>query len=75
MELRVKGSGAVPYGYKLSEDNEKFLISIPEELEALQEAKEYLNNCSWQEVCDWLERKTGRRITRMGLKKALARGY
>ena len=40
-------------------------------LDALEEAKQYLNNCSYREVARWLSLKTGRTITHTGLRKII----
>ena len=63
----------VPFGYKISEQDEKLLEPIQEELEAIEQAKQYLKSCSYREVAGWIERKTGRYISAPGLRKVLAR--
>ena len=68
-------SRTIPFGYKVSEEEEKMLETVPEELEALKEAEQYLENCSYQEVATWVTNKTGRPITGMGLRKVLKRGW
>jgi hypothetical protein len=62
----------IPFGYKLSEDTD-FIESIDSELEALQEAKNYLKTCSYREVAQWLHRKTGRYLSHVGLKRRIIR--
>ena len=62
----------IPFGFKQSSDPD-YLEPIREELDALNQAKEYLKNCSLRETASWLHRKTGRYISHVGLKKRLAR--
>ena len=68
-------SRTVPFGYKVSEEEEKTLEAVPEQMDALKEAEQYLENCSYKEVADWVTNKTGRPITGMGLRKVLKRGW
>ena len=70
MELIKRKARTIPFGYKLSEDT-NYIEPVQEELDALKEAKEYLNNCSYREVARWLTQKTGRTITHTGLKKII----
>ena len=70
MTLIKRKARTIPYGYRLSE-NTDYIEPVPEELNALNEAQEYLNNCSYREVAKWLERKTGRSISHTGLRKIL----
>ena len=69
MKLK-KLARVVPFGYKESEE-QGYLESIPEEIQALDEAKNYLKNCSYREVAEWLHRKTGRYISHFGLRKRI----
>ena len=46
---------------------------IKEELDALNQAREYSKTCSLRETASWLHRKTGRYISHVGLKKRLER--
>ena len=70
MELIKRKARTIPFGYKLSEDT-NYIEPVQEELDALKEAKEYLNNCSYREVARWLTQKTGRSITHTGLRKII----
>ena len=70
MELIKRKARTIPFGYKLSEDT-NYIEPVQEELDALKETKEYLNNCSYREVARWLTQKTGRTITHTGLKKII----
>ena len=71
--LRKRIARTVPFGYKVSEQDEKLLEPIQEELEAIEQAKQYLKSCSYREVAGWIERKTGRYISAPGLRKVLSR--
>ena len=63
-------SKVIPFGYKQTE-TEKILEPVSEELEALEQAKKYLETCSYREVAEWLHRKTGRYISHVGLRKRI----
>jgi uncharacterized protein YidB (DUF937 family) len=69
MLLRRKAR-TIPFGYKLANDPD-YIEPVQEELDALNEAKDYLNNCSYREVAGWLGRKTNRSISHTGLKKII----
>jgi|TARA_R110000751_G_scaffold48315_3_gene107725 hypothetical protein len=71
--LRKRIARTVPFGYKVSEQDDKLLEPIPQELEAIEQAKQYLKSCSYREVAGWIERKTGRYISAPGLRKVLSR--
>ena len=66
-------SRTIPFGYKINEVDDKLLEPIQEELEAIEQAKQYLKSCSYREVAGWIERKTGRYISAPGLMKVLKR--
>jgi len=68
--LLKRKARTIPFGYKLSDDPD-YIEPVQEELDALKEAKEYLNNCSYREVARWLSLKTGRSITHTGLRKII----
>ena len=68
MNLIKRRARTIPFGYKISDDPD-YIEPVQEELNALDEAREYLNNCSYREVADWITRKTGRSLTHTGLKK------
>jgi hypothetical protein len=74
-ETRKRKARTIPYGYKLNEDDSDYIIGVPEELEAIEKAKEYIESCTYKEVSEWLHRKTGRPITTMGLRKVLNREW
>ena len=70
MESIKRKARVIPFGYKLSDDTD-YIQPVQEELDALEEAKEYLNNCSYREVARWLSQKTNRSITHTGLRKII----
>ena len=72
MTLIKRKARTIPYGYRLSE-NTDYIEPVAEELNALDEAKEYLNNCSYRETAEWLSHHTGRKLTGMGLREVLKR--
>jgi len=59
----------IPFGYKVDEDDDKILIPIESELDALVEAKKHLKTYSYREVTNWLIKRTGRQISHIGLMK------
>jgi len=65
----------IPYGYRIDPQNEKSLLPVDIELEALAKAKEFLKVSSYQQVCDWMFKVTGRPISGPGLRKVFKRGY
>ena len=67
-----KRAKTVPFGFKES-NTPGYLEPVKEELDALNQAKDYLKNCSLRETASWLHRKTGRYISHVGLRKRLAR--
>ena len=67
-----KISKVIPFGYKQTE-TESILEPVSEELEALDQAKKYLETCSYREVSQWLHRKTGRYISHVGLRQRINR--
>ena len=62
----------IPFGYKLAKDT-KYIEPIESELQALEEAKNYLKTCSYREVAIWLTKKAGRYISYVGLRKRIKR--
>ena len=67
-----KKARVVPFGFKQSEDPQ-YLEPIKEELDALNQAQEYLKTCSLRETAKWVHKKTGRYISHVGLRKRLER--
>ena len=62
----------VPFGYKLDENDSYILRPIPEELDALEQARKYIKQYSYREVANWLSKRTERYISHVGLRKRLA---
>jgi hypothetical protein len=71
---RKRVGRVIPLGYKVSEENDKILIQIPEHMELIYKAKKFIeNDCSYKETAEWLAHHTGRKITGMGLREVLKR--
>ena len=72
--IRIKKrTRQIPFGFKQSETHQDYIEPVKTELEALDQAKQYLKTCSYRETAQWLHRKTGRYISHVGLKKRLER--
>ena len=71
--LKKRVSRTIPFGYKVNEEEVNLLEPIQEELEAIEQAKQYIKSCSYREVAGWMQRKTGRYISAPGLMKVLKR--
>jgi len=67
----VRLTKKIPYGYELDSDNDKLLVPVEHELEALELAKRHLRQYSYRAVAQWLSKETGRYISHMGLKKRI----
>ena len=52
-------------------ENDKLLVPVEHELEALELAKQHLKQYSYRAVAHWLSQETGRYISHMGLKKRI----
>ena len=72
-EYHRRISRVVPFGYKLPEHDDKLMLEIPEELKALKEAIDYVNEgvLSLREASTWLESQTGRKLSHIGLYKII----
>ncbi len=71
---RRRVSRIIPFGYEVSEENDKLLIEIPEHMELLKKAKKFIeDHCSYKETAEWLSHHSGRTITGMGLREVLKR--
>ena len=68
--LLKRKARSIHIGYRHSNDPD-YIDPVQSELDALEEAKEYLNNCSYREVAGWVGRKTNRPISHTGLKKII----
>jgi hypothetical protein len=73
--LKRRTSSTVPFGYVLSEDP-LFLEEVPEQIEVLNEIKPLIKEkaLSLREGALWIEHKTGRKLSHMGLKKIVENG-
>jgi hypothetical protein len=67
----VRVTKKIPWGYELHPENDKLLVPIEHELEALELAKRHLKQYSYRAVAQWLSKETGRYISHMGLKKRI----
>ena len=67
-----KRARTIPFGFKQSSDP-NYLEPVKEELDALNQAREYSKTCSLRETAQWLHRKTGRYISHVGLRKRIQR--
>ena len=61
----------VPFGYRVDEDDSNILRPIEKELEALEQAKDYVKRYSYREVANWLSRISERYISHVGLRKRI----
>ena len=61
----------IPFGYKVDPQDDNILLPIPEELEALEQAKMQLKQYSFREVANWLVKTTDRSISHVGLRKRI----
>ena len=66
-----KISRTIPFGYEVDTEDTGILNPIPNELDKLEIAKQYLKQYSYREVAQWLTRNTGRYISHVGLMKRL----
>ena len=67
----VRVTKAIPFGYEVHPENERLLVPIEHELEALELAKRHLQQYSYRAVAQWLTKQTGRSISHSGLKKRI----
>ena len=73
LQIKLRKSRVVPFGWKLSSIDHKYLVEVPDEQEALRRAKKYIevDHLPWRSVREWLVRATGRKISVTGLRKIL----
>lgn len=67
----VRIAKKIPFGYELDPENDRVLLPIESELEALELAKRHLKQYSYRAVAAWLSKETGRYISFTGLKKRI----
>ena len=65
----VRLTKKIPFGYEVDPDNDRLLVPVEHELEALELAKRHLKQYSYRAVAQWLSKETDRYISHMGLKK------
>ena len=68
-------SSTIPFGWMLHPTVDGYLIEDIEEQDALAYVKERLENLSTKQIIDTLHARTGRKLTKRGLKKILNRKY
>ena len=68
----IRVGRTVPFGYYQDPEDKDHLLPIPEELELLDQAKEYLKEYSLRVVASWLSKKSGRYISHVGLQKRVS---
>jgi hypothetical protein len=75
MVTQRRSSSTIPFGYKLAEDN-KTLEPIELELETLRVVTALVTSesLSLREGSQWIEHKTGRPLSHVGLKKIIDNG-
>ena len=61
----------IPFGYKKDEEDPNLLLPIPNELNLLELARDYINRYSYREVANWLSSQTNRYNSHVGLRKRL----
>jgi hypothetical protein len=68
-----RSSSTIPFGYKLSEEDSSYLEEIPEQLSVLKDISSLVKEkvLSLREGSAWIEHKTGRRLSHVGLKKII----
>ena len=68
-----RSSSTIPFGYKLSEEDSAYLEEIPEQLSVLKDISSLVKEkvLSLREGSAWIEHKTGRRLSHVGLKKII----
>ena len=62
----------VPFGYGLDKADSDILRPIPQQLDALEQARQHIKQYSYREVSNWLSTRTERYISHVGLRKRLA---
>tara|TARA_R110002020_G_scaffold75688_4_gene192390 strand:- start:487 stop:717 length:231 start_codon:yes stop_codon:yes gene_type:complete len=74
--LRRK-KGKVPFGFREIKKGSKDLEEIPEEIEALENIKDLINEgaISLRDGAAWVGFKTGRSISHQGLKNVIRERY
>ena len=76
-DYKRRTSSTVPFGYEDDGLIDGYLKAIPEDIEVLNEVAEsvFLGEVSLGIGVDWLEAETGKKMSRMGLKKYVDKKY
>lgn len=72
---RTRPSSTIPFGWELHPTNEHLIVRNDEEYEALDYVKSLAPEYGLQRKSDIIFNRTGKRLTKRGLKKVLERGY
>lgn len=69
--------GKIPFGFREIKKGSKDLEEIPEEIEALDDIKDLINegSISLRDGAAWVAFKTGRKISHQGLKNVIRERY
>ena len=73
MVMRQRSSSTIPFGYRLNEEDNKTLEPIQLELDTLKVVTALVTNesLSLREGSQWIEHKTGRTLSHVGLKSII----
>jgi len=73
MVMRQRSSSTIPFGYRLNEEDNKTLEPIQLELDTLRVVTALVTNesLSLREGSQWIEHKTGRPLSHVGLKSII----
>lgn len=76
MVMQRRSSSTIPFGYRLNEEDNKTLEPIELELETLKVVTDLVTSesLSLREGSQWIEHKTGRPLSHVGLKKIIDNG-
>ena len=76
-DYKRRTSSTVPFGYEDDGLIDGYLKAIPQDIEVLNEVAEsvFLGEVSLGIGVDWLEAETGKKMSRMGLKKYVDKKY
>jgi len=71
--MRQRSSSTIPFGYRLNEEDNKTLEPIQLELDTLRVVTALVTNesLSLREGSQWIEHKTGRPLSHVGLKSII----
>jgi len=75
--LRRRTAGPVPYGWKICEANPKYIEPIPEEMELVEKAREYVKSgeYSHEAVRKWLIESVEKPISVRGFELLMKRDF